>query len=57
MCVVTISIIKGGFGMDMGGGEARATEGGVEGGAQKVIIVDSINIPSEAGGSSSNSKK
>ena len=40
---------QGEVGMEMGGGEARA--GG--GGAQKVIIVDSINIPSEAGSSSS----
>ena len=37
---------QGEVGMEMGGGQARA-------GAKKVIIVDSINIPSEAGSSSS----
>ena len=44
---------QGEVGMEMGGGEARAGGGYVGGGAQKVIIVDSINIPSEAGSSSS----
>ena len=46
--------MRGEVGIEMGGGEARAGEGGSHGGgAQKVIIVDSINIPSEAGSSSS----
>ena len=31
MCVVIISIIKGGVGMVMGGGEARAAESGGRG--------------------------